>query len=81
MSARRNSTCSSRRTPQIIRQRAIRQRFGEMQPADFFRAVEIGEGARNAQHVVIAARGQLHGLGRIAQQFLALAVRLRDSLQ
>ena len=52
-----------------------------MQPADFFRAVEIGERARDAQHAVIAARGQLHGLGRIAQQFLTLAVRLRDGFQ
>ena len=52
-----------------------------MQPADFLRAVEVGERARDAQHAVIAARGQPHGLGGIAQQLLALRVGLCDLLQ
>lgn len=58
-----------RRTPQIVGQRAVRQRFGQMQPADFLRAIEIGQRAGDAQYAVIAARRQAHGFGRIAQQF------------
>jgi len=46
----------------------------EIQPADFFRAVEIGERAGDPQHAVIAARRQAHGLGRVAQKFRALRV-------
>jgi hypothetical protein len=63
-----------RRAPQIFRQRAIGQCLCQMQPADLFRAVEIGQRARDAQHAVIAARRQLHGFGGIAQQLLALRV-------
>jgi hypothetical protein len=34
-----------------------------MQAADFVGAVEIGERARHPQHAVIAARGELQGVG------------------
>jgi hypothetical protein len=43
------------RTPEIVGERAIRQGFGQMQPADFFGAIEVGERARDAQHAMIAA--------------------------
>ena len=33
------------------------------------RAVEVGDGARDAQHAVVAARGQVHALGRAQQRF------------
>jgi hypothetical protein len=69
------------RAPDVISQRAIRQSFGQMQPADFFGAVEIGQRPRHAQHAMIAARGKPHGFRRIAQQFCALRVRLRDGFQ
>jgi hypothetical protein len=71
----------SRRAPQVFRQRAVRQRLGQMQAADFFRAVEVGEGAGDAQHAMIAARRQPHGFGGVAQQPGALRVGLGDGLQ
>ena len=52
-----------------------------MQPADLFGAIEVGERAGNPQHAVIAARRQAHGLGRVAQQLLALRVRVCDLFQ
>ena len=73
----RNLCCAA----QIFRERAIGQRLRQMQPADFLRAVEIGERAGDAEHAVIAARGQLHGLGGVAQKFLPLRIRLRDRFQ
>ena len=54
------------RPAQIFRECTIGQCLGQMQPADLFRAVEVGERARHAQYAVIAARGQLHGLGGVA---------------
>ena len=57
------------RAAQILSERAVGQRFGQMQPADFFRAVEIGQRAGDAQDAVIAARRQPHGFGGVAQQF------------
>jgi hypothetical protein len=45
-----------RRPSDLIRKRAVGQRLGEMHAADFFRAVEVGERARNAEYAVIAAR-------------------------
>jgi hypothetical protein len=62
----------SRRASQILGQRAVGQSFGQMQPADFFRAVEIGQRAGDAQHAMIAARRQPHGLGGVTQQLCAL---------
>src|SRR5579859_3594669 len=74
--------CPSRRhVASLFRERAIGQRFGEMQPGDVVGAVEIGERAGDAQHAMIAARGKAHGLGGIAQQFLALRVGLGDVFQ
>ena len=39
-----------------------------MHAADLLGAVEIGERARHPQHPMIAARGQPHGVGGVAQQ-------------
>src|SRR5260370_36460751 len=78
---RTNPSTGSGGSPDIVGERAVGQGFGEMQPADFLRAVEIGERAGDAQHAVIAARRQPHGLGGVAQEFLALRVRLREGLQ
>jgi hypothetical protein len=52
-----------------------------MRPADRFRAVEIGDGARDLQHAVIAARRKPHGVGGIAQQFHAGAIGSGDLLK
>ncbi len=52
-----------------------------MDAADKIGAVEIGQCPRNAQHAMIAARGQLHGIGGVAQQRRAGLVELRDLFQ
>ena len=52
-----------------------------MNPSDFFDRIQIRKRARDAQHAMIAARGELHALGRIAQQRQALCVGLRDIFQ
>ena len=39
-----------------------------MHAADFFGAVEIGERARNAQHAMVAACREPHGIGGVAQE-------------
>src|SRR5215472_19019778 len=62
----------------VVSERAIGQGLGEMQPANLVCAIEIGERACHAQNAVIAACGQAHGLGSVAQQFLPLCVGLRD---
>ena len=46
---------ASRRPPHIVSDKAVRQRFGEMNAGDLFAVIEIGERARDAQHAVIAA--------------------------
>ena len=38
-----------------------------MHAADLIGAVEVSEGAGNAQHAVIAARRKMHGVGGVAQ--------------
>ena len=52
----------------LVGERAVGQRFGEVHAADFVCAIEIGERARHAQHAMIAARGKPHRVGRFAQQ-------------
>jgi hypothetical protein len=56
------------RTPDIVGQCTIGQRFGEMYPADLVRSIEVGERAGDAQHTMIAARRQPHGFGSVAQE-------------
>ena len=58
----------SRRPPGLVRQRPIGQRLGEMYPAHRLLGVEVGERAGDAQHAVIAARGEPHGFRGLAQQ-------------
>src|SRR5215510_16146019 len=57
-----------RRPPHLVGEGAIGQRLGEVHAADLLRVVEVGERARDPQHAVIAARGQPHGVGGVAQQ-------------
>ena len=52
-----------------------------MHAADFLGAVEIGQRARDAQHAMITARRQAHGIGRIAQQREPGIVGARDVFQ
>jgi hypothetical protein len=54
---------------------AIGQGFCQMDAADFVGAVEIGQRAGDAQHAMIAARGDPHGIGDVAQQSKAAGVR------
>src|ERR1700761_6047597 len=69
------------RPPHFVRQRAIGQRFGEMDPADLVEAVEIGERARHPQHTMIAAGGKPHSVGRLAQKSEPARIRPRDVFQ
>ena len=62
------SKAALRRAAQILRQRAIRQRLGQMQPADLLRAVEIGQRAGDPQQAMIPSRRQPHGFGGVAQR-------------
>jgi hypothetical protein len=38
-----------------------------MDAADLLGAVEVGQRARNAQHAMVTAGGEPHGIGRFAQ--------------
>ena len=77
----RSTPLVSRRPAHFVRKRTIGQRFGEMDAADLFRAVEVGERSCHPQHAVIAAGGEPHGVGRIAQQRKSARVRPRDILE
>ena len=44
-------------------------------------AVEIGERARDAQHAVIAARGEPHGVGGVVDERERGGVELRDLVE
>ena len=48
-----------------------------MHAADLVGAVEVGERARHPQHAMIAARGEPHGVGGVAQQRKPAGVRPR----
>ena len=52
----------------LVGERPVGQRLGEMHAADLLGAVEIGERARDAQHAMIAARREPHRVGGIADQ-------------
>jgi len=58
-----------RRAPEVFGERPVGQGFGQMQPADLVGAIEVGKRAGNAQHAMITACRQPHGLGGVAQQF------------
>ena len=55
------------RPPQILRQRAIRQRFRQVQTADLFRAVEVGERDPIADLDGDAAGEHLGGIARVPE--------------
>jgi uncharacterized protein (DUF934 family) len=44
-----------RRAPDLVRERAVAQRLGEMHAPDLVRAVEVGERARDPQDAMVAA--------------------------
>src|SRR5260370_11623472 len=67
---------ASGRAPEIVGERAVGQGFGQMEPADLVGAIEVGQRPGDAQHAMIAACRQPHGLGGVAQQFQALRVPL-----
>ena len=52
-----------------------------MGAADLRGAVEVGDGARDTQHAVVAARGQVHALGRAQQQLAASGVGRGDLVE
>jgi hypothetical protein len=56
-------------------QGAIGECFGEVWPADGFRAVEVGNGTGDLEHAMIAAGGKMHRLGRLAQKLEACGVK------
>ena len=47
---------------------AVAQGLGDVDAAHAFRAVEVGERARDAQHPMIAARRQPQALGRLDEE-------------
>jgi hypothetical protein len=47
------------------------QRLGDVGAPELRYAVEVGDGARDAQHAVVAAGGQVHAFGRAQQQLAA----------
>ena len=49
----------------------IGQRLGDVQSRHAVRAGQVGDGACHFQHAMIAARGQAHAVGGIAQQLFA----------
>ena len=63
----------SRRAADVLGKGTVGQGLGEVQPADLVRTIEIRQRACDPQHAVIAARGEAHGLGGIAQQLLPCA--------
>jgi hypothetical protein len=65
------------RAPDLVGQRAVGQRLRKMHAFHFVDAVEIGEGAGDAQHAVIAAGREPHRIGRFAQQCEPATVRPR----
>ncbi len=52
-----------------------------MHAAHFVGAVEVGQCAGDPQHAMIAARGEPHGVGGVAQQRKPGGVRLRHAFQ
>ena len=62
------------------RQRAVGERLGDMDARHRLRRVEIGQRARQLQHAVVAARGELHGGRRVLQEPHAGALRRRHGL-
>jgi hypothetical protein len=60
---------------------AERERLGDVAAADLRRAVEVGDGARDPQHAVVAARREVHALGRAQQELAPGAIGRRDPVQ
>jgi hypothetical protein len=71
----------SGRAPHLVGQCPIGERFGEMDAANFVGAIEIGECTGYAQHAVIAACRQPHGIGGLAQERKPARIRPRHILE
>ena len=64
-----------------VGKRAIGQGFREVDAADLFRALEIGQRARHLEHAMIAARRQTHGRGGIGEELPSRIVGRCDPVQ
>jgi hypothetical protein len=72
---------SSSSLGRLVDARAVGQRLGEVDAPDPVLAVEIGEGARDLEHAMIAARRQPHRLGGIAQEREPSRIRPRHLVE
>src|SRR3546814_19772817 len=59
----------------------VAERFGHVDPADILGAGEVGDGAGDAKHAMVAARGKPHRRRGIGEQFPAGIVRGRDRVE
>ena len=64
-----------------VRLGAVGQRFGDVNPAHFFFAVEVRQGAGHLQHPMEATCREPHGIGRLSDQRKAVRVRLGDLVE
>src|SRR6266851_2246257 len=71
----------SGRDLQAIVKRPISERFGEVWPADGLGPVEVGDGARDLEHAMIAAGGKMHGVLRLAQKLEARRLERCDRVE
>ena len=60
---------------------AAGQRFGNMYRQDMLGFIEVRERARHAQNAVIAARGEVECVGRVAQKLSASRIRSCDLVE
>jgi hypothetical protein len=65
----------------IVLTRERTSRFRNVAAGDPGGAVEVGDRARHPEHPVVAARGQMHALGRAQQQLAAGRVGGRDPVE
>jgi hypothetical protein len=72
---------SSRWSAPVGGDAAERESLGDVAAADLRRAVEVGDGARDPQHAVVAARREVHALGRAQQELAPGAIGRRDPVQ
>jgi hypothetical protein len=55
--------------------------LGDVGAGDLGSAVEVGDGARGAQNAAVAARGQVHALGRAQQQLASPGIGCGDLVE
>ena len=59
----------------------VAQGFGDVEAHDLVAAIKIGQGAGDAQDAMIAARGEIHGIGCLTQKLQTRAVRSSKTLE